>query len=212
MHIPKTGGTTIEQVFHLHFPEDFVLFSADAHFQKKLPMPIHSSPALRELFEQRAKDRGFLAKSSPQHYTYGDIQKLVPDLDSWFSFTFIRNPWERLFSEWKFSCLITQTESADFPGFVTKVEEALRNDCCARNNHYRPQMDFLATNVRLYRYENFASEARGLFALLGIRVKTLPHIYRTTEKDEYKRFYDRALITRVRELYQRDVDALGYVF
>jgi hypothetical protein len=211
IHIPKTGGTTVERVLFDRFPEDFGLFFASDTFQKKLESPIHPAPHLHAKFTVQADALGMSA-TSPQHFTYADIETLCPDLEKWFSFAFIRNPWDRLYSEWKYARTITGTEELDFPQFVAKVETSLRQDRRTRNNHYRPQSDFIGPRVRLYRYERFAEEVRDVFAVLGIHPESLPHIYKTTEAGEYRGRYDRETQSRVARLYQEDIELFGYSF
>lgn len=75
IHIPKTGGTSIEFMFGLRNHKSLFISG-------KRPIDIDG------------------VKFSPQHLSHSEIIKRVPESKDWFSFTIVRNPYTRLLSEY----------------------------------------------------------------------------------------------------------------
>lgn len=188
IHIPKTGGTTVQKVLGLE------------HFYNERPKKF----------------------PSPQHYTYSDLRNLLGDsIDDWFSFSFVRNPYSRIFSEWKWRKTLTdRTMRVDigFEAFVYYIrEEYLRNEE-AGDNHWRPQSDFIDPNINFIgRFENFEKDFSKILERIYIypdigRKRKIPNLNRTTSGGDYRDAYYSYTKKEVENLYQKDLDTFGYTF
>lgn len=129
VHIPRTGGTTIE------------------HWLRKLgPLGLfsHSLP-------------GF-SRVTPQHLRINDVEELLGEGFFDYAFAVVRNPFERIASEYRLRCALAQDGVwKGAPRFSTWLEnalEALRKNPFHLDNHLRPQWEFISERVRVFRYED----------------------------------------------------------
>lgn len=74
IHIPKTGGSSIEVIFDLQHKENLFV------------------PAITNTIEG--------VDFSPQHFPHSLINYFKPEVKDWFSFTIVRNPYTRIISEY----------------------------------------------------------------------------------------------------------------
>jgi hypothetical protein len=75
IHVPKTGGTTVERWLDLRRPDQL---------RSSRPLPALNPP-----------------DKVPQHFTPRELRRNVSPrlLASFFKFAFVRNPWDRFLSE-----------------------------------------------------------------------------------------------------------------
>lgn len=143
-----------------------------------------------------------------------DYNILTPaQLNSYFKFCFIRNPWDRLISE-----IFCRWMSPWFRDLTT--EERIRRACKLATdptglaNHLRPQLDFIsATGLTMDfigRFEYLEEDFAYLCHLLGLP-GTLPHLNRTA-RDAYQSYYTAETQALATATYQRDIDAFHYEF
>lgn len=137
------------------------------------------------------------------------------DPNEYLRFTFVRNPWDRMISNWKMfttqpfriwqlRSMTTEdlSEFADFVSFATN----------AKNHHWQPQTDFLPEELDFVgRVETFDTDFSQLCAIAGISVDQ-PRIVNATNREDYVNYYNPTLIDEVANLYVEDIDAFGYVF
>ncbi|WP_404324925.1 sulfotransferase family 2 domain-containing protein [Cobetia sp. UIB-001] len=125
-HIPKCAGTSIEKAF---VNNDFLM---DLH------NPKHAYKPLSRLF-----------KCSPQHYHYNMVSSIV-DLSSFdYCFTVIRDPIDRLISEYK----MRAKHHVNPPGFnvwLKRINSLYKKNPFILDNHIRPQSDFIGGEVKVF--------------------------------------------------------------
>lgn len=198
VHVPKTGGSTVDLIFD------------------------------REVDDARK------VKGASRHFTYGELLDLEPQLEDYWSFGFVRNPWARMVSWWAMTVdVYNRAERGherasykvenlrqiwgplgeyrqDFPTFVlegTAKVERLRV----------PQMQRLSANGRgevdfIGKVENFAHDVNVIREKLGLDpVEELPRRNRS-KHGHYTDYYDDRSRERVAELYAMDIEAFGYTF
>lgn len=149
--------------------------------------------------------------------------------DSYFKFSFVRNPWDRLVSCYlqkldpegqhvrKRYLGLTLREGASFRQFAEAVCEVSDEEA---NSHFRSQ------HVALYnedgellpdftgRFENLQED----FALVGAKIGAprleLPHLTPSLSRKGryYRDFYDAELEERVGERFRKDIELFGYCF
>lgn len=147
VHIPKTGGSCIS-----------------SYLRAKGPLAFYSPV------------RPDWLPSSPQHLTSQYQNALVPPSFTDLSFAVIRDPVERLMSEFRYrvrraSARGTNCTRAEDGRYLVEVEQignlrftfeewldatfdGYRHDPASADNHIRPQCDFIDANTVLFRFED----------------------------------------------------------
>ena len=191
IHVPKTGGTSVERYFESH----------------GWTMSYWSKP----------RDGG--RTPSDQHLLYEDLRRLVPDLDDIPSFAIVRHPIRRFVSEWKWQRWGMRNISCGLNEFVNQVEESLARGPVYWDNHWRPQTDFLSDRIdRVIRLETIDSEFPSLLDVLGLDLP--PRLPQTnlSSRSGIRSWFRRQSRTELREtaihrlerIYARDYAELGY--
>jgi hypothetical protein len=128
VHVPKTGGASLAQWLGKKGPAGL----------SGLLQP----PALR---------------CNPQHLTYRDINHLFPNRKWDFAFTVVRNPYSRVESEYRWRVDLMSADKAssiDFPRWLDFVLSKYKRDSYYLDNHLRPQREFLASELTVFKYED----------------------------------------------------------
>ena len=152
------------------------------------------------------------------HYTQDEIQNEV-DISGYFNFSFIRNPWERLASEFSWRRRNEETrypilsDINDFNEFVCNLEQVfpkiMNKEYSQRNcSHFIPQNKFMTSVDFIGRYENFEKDLSYLGTKYGIE-KTIPHVNKSKNKP-WQEYYNDESVKIVSELYADDIKMFGY--
>ena len=190
IHVPKTGGTAIEQ--HLRS------IGFTGFFDPPTYMPV----------------RPYL-KVPPAHYDYGYLNRLF-DLDRLYSFAVVRHPVKRMVSEYKWalerSTLTGPLAGMGFADFIRYMFEQYRSNENVASGHFKPQVRFVGEKVRkIFKYEaGLDSIINRVLQDIGMTVSTqlsLPVVNKTSGRDVVPSDSDVALI---REVYAEDFEAFGY--
>lgn len=190
IHIPKTGGTTIEYLFEIQ-----------GTVENLLSYDYIESPAY-------------------QHLTYDMLKQRVPafKFDTYMKFAFVRNPWERLVStfHWNnrgfasFEEFIYHIDSL-FKKYTLETLFQQYPDCkkdyCS---HLLPQHLFVGPDVRVYRFETFEHDVSELLKQFNI-TKDIPKA-NSTSHEHYSRYYNENTKEIVARIYQKDIEMFGYRF
>ena len=131
VHIPKTGGSTIEAVFRssgwrVQFRETRTSHPHLRPLRRVSPQHLHA-PILRELFRVNRFDLVFLI---------------------------CREPVSRFRSEY---AMRRSSEDGDFDAveaWWSQMSKRYRNNPCVLDNHLRPQSEFLLPNAEVFRMES----------------------------------------------------------
>jgi len=136
-------------------------------------------------------------------------------LNSYFKFAFIRNPWDRMVSNWKMFTTkpyrIKQlmamtsknlTDFKDFVGFALQV----------KNHHWQPQVLYLPEDLNFIgRFESFNEDFQRLLKTVGVETLSIKHLNKTPRK-KYHEYYTTKLVDLVAEMYAEDIRRFGYSF
>ena len=188
IHIPKTGGTSIELTF-----------------KKRI-------------------------KGSHKHLTLFDYEnELKSEIEKYFIFSVIRNPWDKLVSYWKYR---QGKPHAPVDGKLNEFDKWLKfissldlnnlNGKTARGNipDFRMGLDLQFNsllnkkneiNVNLIRFENFQEDFNTICDKIGIPKLQLPHKNKSKHK-HYTEYYDDETRSIVAEKYAKDIEYFGYEF
>lgn len=157
VHIPKTAGTSIE------------LF-----FKKALGLPPKAKAPLT-LSRNKVREIGPPHLTHLKAYEFYQNQYVSEEqFDTYFKFSFVRNPWDRVVSFYKYSNLDLLIS---FETFVMKELPKLIKE---RSYFYAPQYDFIYHEGKklvdfIGRFENLQNDFNKVCDTLGISDFKLPH-------------------------------------
>ena len=134
--------------------------------------------------------------------------------DNYFKFAFVRNPWERLVSEYEF--ILTRPghgrykrvkNMPDFRAFIemqiTRHDAYQSNMLCDRNGDLL--MDFVG------KMENLESDWKTACEQGGIPYQALPH-RNITQREPYQRYYDKRSVQLVAKHWAKEIELFKYSF
>lgn len=194
IHIPKTGGTAITAALGLD--------GEPADGRERLYGPDPTPGGRRYLHHLTARELR--------------TEGWLPDPYRWFTFAFIRNPWDRLVSSWAFQCQVKRLFYS-FSDHVDAVERQLAEDRANLFLTDRPQWEFLQPLVTqpdgphlhavdvLYSYENLEQNYRQLCQILGAPPRLLQSRNASLRQHWTGYYKDPALLARVCAMYSDDV-------
>jgi len=165
----------------------------------------------------------------PGHINVYTYQLIFPKrvFDSYFKFTFVRNPWDRLVSAYLFmksggahkkdQDWAKQHLSA-YPDFESFIKQGLIKKEIQDWPHFRPQIKFLTKQNGelgvdfIGRIENIQADMKYIQDRLNIH-KELLYINKTEAKNEdYRNYYSPESRDLVAAVYQEDITQFGYEF
>jgi len=153
IHIPKTGGTSVE-----------------FYFSYKFNNTLNNKLLYSCINDEELLNKNVIINSSLQHMTYNQIVKYSKEFNITFDdnikiITIVRNPYERIISDLFFNKLITiDTSSEEVFHIITEYLESNTTD-----NHNIPQHIFitddnkeLIQNIHILKTENLTNEMHEL--------------------------------------------------
>jgi hypothetical protein len=194
IHIPKTGGTSVEHYFKKTYNQTLYSTRVNNHI----------------LFEK------FNIKSSLQHLTFKNICEYKNTLEVEINkdlkiITIVRNPYDRIISDLFFYKLIKEkTTSDEVYKIITKY---IYEDC--HDNHNIPQYQFLIDNnnkiipeVTIFRTETLTEDLKKHgFTDFDLKI----HQNRLNIKNEnYNTYLNNDSIKLINEFYKKDFELFNY--
>ena len=154
------------------------------------------------------------------------------EFDRYFKFTFVRNPWSRIFSAYNFlkkggmnevDRRWAATNIASYKNFDDFIKGWLSIPGIEKYKHFRPQYEFLCIPGSyklsvdfLGFFENIQNDFECIKNKLALDASlTIKHENKTASDDsqlDYRDFYTNETRDIVAEIYKRDIDLLGYNF
>lgn len=207
IHVPKTGGTSIEQILEMMSPDAFLTYKPSRNTYSLLPLDKFTSDEYR-----------LCASKNLQHFTLRELQKVLdPQIyKEYKKISVVRNPYERLVSEFAYSQK-TINRHHNFDMFVKKNlahPQYLRN--WLFDGHLETQTSFLINEEnnfnsidKIYRYENLQDCLKDLNSLTG--KNTYPHLYKSAHQP-YQEYYTQYLQELVYNFYKEDFINFNYSF
>jgi len=195
IHIPKCGGTSIERTLLKN--ENVTKITDDVKQKYRVYYPYEGIQTQHRKIDQ-----------------FKDFRE-----KSYFTFTFVRNPWERFLSEYfyikkKNGCRCNHFDKK-FPTFKHFVKN--NGIKCCYYAHNFPQIDFVL-NANQNKLTNFVGRCEDMqydfdyvCGKIGIPKIELPHRNPTKHK-HYTEYYDDETKSIVAEKFAKDVEYFGYKF
>lgn len=170
---------------------------------------------LRTLGKMRMHGYTPALRTHAQHLTYSDFVDLLGRDYFTYAFAVVRNPYDRLYSEYKMRCALNKKDGLfDNPKFDTWVQTQLSNTEKNRyhlDSHLRPQSDFLGEKLNIFRFEDGVGQImEAVSRALDLEPPTtIPHRVRS-ERTESGPILESSTLLRVNEFYRNDFQRLGY--
>ena len=190
IHVPKTGGNSVQNVLH-HYSDDKITYKG-AEIEEPDSVNL-------ERFGVAYKDTSLSKHSTLDEYR----QVFGHELDRLYKFSIIRNPWDRCISyyfsphrgsvEWDKNDFIQLVINEIFP---MRYFLSLKADD-----------DFSLNIDRLIQFESLSKHFNEVAERLKIKQITLPHKNKSNKK-HYSHYYDKELIDLIHDKFHEDV-ALG---
>ena len=189
-----------------------------------------------ERFDRTTRDK---KQAKKIHYTVEQAKKTfgMDIWDEYLTFAFVRNPWDRLVSQyqWRLAKGEKDVDDRDFKEWVKWRWEGWLNWLENPRKVIRgvPQLGHKDRAVVLSkafdeiydekegkilvdwiaRYENLREDFEILCGKLGVDEDiVLPHKHNAKDRPHYTEFYDDETIEIVRKFYKNDIEVLGYKY
>lgn len=210
IHVPKVAGRSIQESFgkYADWPLDNSMFTrAVSEFSKKLLttnviaglLPGADVPVPRYVYRDHVR-------------AYELRDYLGESYNSFFSFAFVRNPWDWNVSQYHY-ILNTPGNAAYRTVKNMSFEEYLEWWGFARtyqlSQFVRDRTGQIIVDF-VGRFETFEADLDYVCHRLGI-VVSIPHLNRTSHRD-YRTYYNHKSIKRVAEIHSDDIYLFGYSF
>ncbi len=196
VHIRKAAGTSLRQILgEVSLPKNDQLWS--------------------KLLSRNGFAVDYRKYSFRKHASLEEAELSMPEelFESYFKFAMVRNPWDRLVSEYEY--IKTQAahsrykklSAMDFKQFI--VYQSKRpaahqvNALKLKNGHLG--CDFVG------KLETLEQSLKVIGARIGVNFSELPHINQIKRRD-YRTYYDSKLQLLVGQLWQADIDTFQYDF
>ncbi|MGD8854371.1 MAG: sulfotransferase family 2 domain-containing protein, partial [Gammaproteobacteria bacterium] len=160
-------------------------------------------------------------KNLYNHYTAMELREIlgVEKFASMFKFCFVRNPWDKVVSEFRFRIWTSQNEITADASFTDWV----RSTYVDRDPRYHdwpkmflPQLEWLTDEKGevavdfIGRFENLQNDFDKICAAINIDRQVLPHENRSREDKSYRSYYDSETKAVVEEIFKPDIEFFGY--
>jgi hypothetical protein len=196
VHIPKTGGSSIEDVL---WPGQ--------RTGKDLWM-------------------GFVSRFANKYQTGGLQHLLARQIrlevgtdvfDQYFKFAFVRNPWDRAISQ--YASMVRRPDLREYIGMKEDSSFADYLKMIERRSHvqWEKQIEFVQDESGrvvvdfVGRFERLAQDARIVFDRLGLSDAQLPHSNPSSHRP-YREYFSGDARDQIRRLYARDIERFGYSY
>jgi hypothetical protein len=182
IHIPKTGGSTVEEVLKARGARQALKYHKRQGFSQTTPQHMH-----REIFRNWVP---------PGFYDY--------------AFCLVRNPYSRMASEYRYRATLTKTSLPPFNDWAMATLGEYEKNPFLFDNHIRPQVEFPTQKCAVFRLEDgLDTPIRTALAELGMTDEGLT-IHHARKSTHSPLDVQRKTIDRITAFYAEDFKTYGY--
>lgn len=194
--VPKTGTHAVRQALREHLgPDD--IEQVGLFVEKKFPYPE-------------------IARLRHGHLSLRDVRPYIGEdlVDRYFSFAFVRNPFDRFVSYCAFMTREHGAFDRDPRGTMRRILFELRP---MQHIHFMPQYTMLVAEDGslevdyVGRVEMLQQGYDEVCALIGMPTRALDRV-NASRRGDYRQYFDAELVDAVATLYQRDLELFDYTF
>ena len=226
IHNPKCGGSSMEKFFGMT--------NKSNRFDKKNLSGLHNIQVKDKIdLNPMERTRGFKNRSYNKPVQHLTPEELIKDgyisekeFNENFSFTFVRNPWDKVISSYEsyfkklypnfdiFLLWVKEMVDKEKDGSYFVFDDKNRRSI---NTHFKEQHKFvlidgsMAINF-LGRYENINEDFKTLCELINVKYKPLEKVNVTAKKKHYSTYYNEEQMKLVGEIYKADIELFNYKF
>ncbi len=152
----------------------------------------------------------------PKHIWASALRESLPHFDNFFSFGFVRNPWDRLVSNffwwqqvdkrgWNTERFNRLARGKSFEEYVLQGKWLVTSPC---SDFFYDGPKCLVSEIG--RFEDLNADFTRISGKLGI---SCPLGWENkSEHDDYRRYYTPAMVEMVAQRFRSDLDLFGYTF
>lgn len=185
IHIPKTGGSSVEVIFDLQHKDNLFVPSFTNEIQG--------------------------VKFAPQHFTHKLINYFNPEYKNYFSFTIVRNPYTKIISEYFY--ISKNFEKNNIQQFDEKhFIEWLKNSLIKFDiDHKLPQSTFIDKPVdMILKFETLEEDFKKLNNKLNTDYKLIHTNKSNTNKSKIVENLSQNVKELIYELFKKDFKKFNY--
>jgi len=157
----------------------------------------------------------------------------IDNIEKYFKFCFVRNPWDRLLSwynmlqrkgvhnDWTNYVLNNSSNFSEFLDLTDTIYETYEKEKIFKEDYPKSitinQLDYISDNEGnivvdfIGKFENLQNDYAHIMKQLNIPAPPLQHLNKFEHKD-YRSYYSDADIEKVYNLYKRDIEYFNYQF
>ena len=187
----------------------------------------------RALFRKELRPAKFPCKGGVLGWNHESLEQIESgmknlniDIGSFYKFTVIRNPWDKILSSysfWKNMTPDSKIYDKHQSQYMTKHNLSFKDFCmCLVQNepifcktaHCKPQLDLINTPSsfnKIVRFENLKSGLKEVLSDLNLTDVNIPHHNKSNHK-HYIEYYDDETREIVAQKYTQNIEYFGYKF
>lgn len=208
--------------FPLQFYKDFLSPSAVTSTAKTLLNALRRKKRWDKklLCECHKQLYASLSDVNPGHMLASEVQRHFPrEWDEYYKFCFVRNPYHRAVSDYKWRLSKVKNKEISFNEFLKRLEDQSRPDPDLivpepHNNWDIYTIDDKISVDFIGRYESLEGDLKTVCERIGLpyESKNLPHAKSNrADNGDYRRFYDEESKSLVANIFAKEIDFFNYV-
>ena len=147
-------------------------------------------------------------KFGTDHIPANVIRQYILDWDDYFSFTFVRNPYDRMVSFYKY-WLSRKSNALKFEDFLENFLHKFKEH---RNQYNWVSLRGSVIVTYIGRTENFDNDIRHIGRVIGITIPNNIVSKNVNRTDDYHSYYTKRSIRLIQKYCAKDLDCFGYKF